>query len=102
MVGKNMRDPKRILKRSFNFFRIFWNLFAVRVVKTLKKNKHYWKISWACLSNTPLTKKNERLRIFLKVVFDKHILRKKIHLFFCKNWTCQTPLYLKEELNPSS
>jgi hypothetical protein len=37
MVGKNMRDPKRILKRSFNFFRNFWKLFGVHVVKTLKK-----------------------------------------------------------------
>jgi len=39
MVGKNMRDPKRILKRSFNFFHIFLEIIQGSCGKKIKKKK---------------------------------------------------------------
>jgi hypothetical protein len=44
------------------------------------KNKQCWKIRRACFLNTPLTK-NQRLKKYLKVVFEKHVLRTKNALF---------------------
>jgi hypothetical protein len=55
------------------FFQNFQKLFEVCFAKAHKK-KYCWKISRVYLSNTPLTK-NQRLKKYLKDMFEKHTLR---------------------------